>query len=135
MYIKVPAREGRHSKALIALFQGGVVLVFVILLGAFWNFQVGQHERFLEMAENNHQRRLSLRAPRGVLFDRNDRVLVENRHSLNISLVRERVSDLNETLRRLSEVVAVKDVNPAIVEAVAPKLIDVLPTVKELFAN
>ena len=109
MYIKVPAREGRHSKALIALFQGGVVLVFVILLGAFWNFQVGQHERFLEMAENNHQRRLSLRAPRGVLFDRNDRVLVENRHSLNISLVRERVSDLTETLRRLSEVVAVNE--------------------------
>ena len=109
MYIKVPAREGRHSKALIALFQGGVVLVFVILLGAFWNVQVGQHEKFLQMAENNHQRRLSLRAPRGVLFDRNDRVLVENRHSLNISLVRERVSDLTETLRRLSEVVAVNE--------------------------
>ena len=109
MYIKVPVREGRHSKALIASFQGVVVLVFVILLGAFWNFQVGQHERFLEMAENNHQRRLSLRAPRGVLFDRNDRVLVENRHSLNISLVRERVSDLTETLRRLSEVVAVNE--------------------------
>ena len=109
MYIKVPAREGRHSKMLIALFQGVVVLVFVILLGAFWNVQVGQHEKFLQMAENNHQRRLSLRAPRGVLFDRNDRVLVENRHSLNISLVRERVSDLTETLRRLSEVVAVNE--------------------------
>lgn len=109
MYIKVPVREGRHSKALIALFQGAVVLVFVILLGAFWNFQVGQHERFLQMAENNHQRHLSLRAPRGVVFDRNDRVLVENRHSLNISLVRERVSDLTETLRRLSEVVAVNE--------------------------
>ena len=109
MYIKVPVREGRHSKALIALFQGAVVLVFVILLGAFWNVQVGQHEKFLQMAENNHQRRLSLRAPRGVLFDRNDRVLVENRHSLNISLVRERVSDLTETLRRLSGVVAVHE--------------------------
>ena len=109
MYIKVPVREGRHSKALIALFQGAVVLVFVILLGAFWNFQVGQHERFLQMAENNHQRHLSLRAPRGVLFDRNDRVLVENRHSLNISLVRERVSDLTEILGRLSKVVAVNE--------------------------
>ncbi len=33
------------------------------------------------MAENNHQRTLALRAPRGVLFDRNGKVLVENRHS------------------------------------------------------
>jgi len=31
--------------------------------------------------------------------------------------------------------VAVNEVNPAIVDAVAPKLIDVLPTVKELFAS
>mgnify|MGYP001263787615 CR=1 FL=1 len=107
MYIKVPVREAQHSKVLIAVFQGAVVLIFVILLGAFWNFQVGQYEKFLQMAENNHQRRLPLRAPRGVLFDRNDRVLVENRHSLNISLVRERVSDLDETLQRLSEVIAV----------------------------
>ena len=36
------------------------------------------HE-FEEMAENNHQRTLALRAPRGVLFDRNGKVLVENR--------------------------------------------------------
>ena len=107
MYIKVPAQEGRHTKSLIALFQGAVVLFFLILLGAFWSFQVGQYEKFLQMAENNHQRRLPLRAPRGVVFDRNDRVLVENRHSLNISLVRERVSDLNDTLARLSEVVGV----------------------------
>ena len=32
-------------------------------------------------------------------------------------------------------VVAAKDVSPAIVEAVAPKAIDVLPTVNELLAN
>ena len=107
MYIKVPAQEARHTRSLVALFQGAVVLLFVVLLGAFWNFQVGQYEKFFQMAENNHQRRLPLRAPRGVVFDRNDRVLVENRHSLNISLVRERVSDLNETLARLSEVVGV----------------------------
>jgi len=109
MYIKVPVQEERRAKSLIALFQGAVVLVFVMLLGAFWHFQVGQHEKFLQMAENNHQRRLSLRAPRGVIFDRNDRVLVENRHSLNISLVRERVTDLNQTIARLSEVVAVNE--------------------------
>ena len=46
------------------------------------------------MAENNHQRTLALRAPRGVLFDRDGRVLVENRHSFSISIVREHTKDL-----------------------------------------
>ena len=46
---------------------------------SFWYFQVVQHAKFEELAENNHQRTLALRAPRGVMFDRNGRVLVENR--------------------------------------------------------
>ena len=45
------------------------------------------------MAENNHQRTLALRAPRGVVFDRDGRVLVENRHSYSISIVREHTKD------------------------------------------
>ena len=55
-----------------------------------------------EMAENNHQRTLALRAPRGVLFDRNGRVLVENRDSFNISIVREHTKDLDRTIRLLA---------------------------------
>ena len=46
------------------------------------------------MAESNHQRTLALRAPRGVLFDRNGTVLVENRNSFTISIVREDTKDL-----------------------------------------
>ena len=85
-------------------FQVGVALVFGALVVTFWNFQVGQHARFSEMAENNHQRTLNLRAPRGVVFDRNGRVLVENRYSLNLSLVREQVSDLEQALVLLADV-------------------------------
>ena len=77
------------TEFLLRLFQVSVALIFTVLAVSFWNFQVGQHARFSEMAENNHQRTLALRAPRGVVFDRDGRVLVENRYSLNISLVRE----------------------------------------------
>ena len=59
------------------------------------------------MAENNHQRTLTLRAPRGVVFDRDGRVLVENRYSLNISLVREQVSDLERSLVLLGDVTGI----------------------------
>ncbi len=56
------------------------------------------------MAENNHQRTLALRAPRGMLFDRNGKVLVENRHSFTISIVREHSKDLDQTARLLARV-------------------------------
>ena len=54
------------------------------------------------MAENNHRRRLPLPAPRGVLFDRNGKVLVENQNTFNIALDREQSGNIDETLRILA---------------------------------
>ena len=99
--------ERDNSRRLLLVFRIGAALVFVVLAISFWNFQIGQHARFSEMAENNHQRTLPLRAPRGVVFDRDGRVLVENRYSLNISLVRERVEDLDEGLSLLARVTSI----------------------------
>jgi penicillin-binding protein 2 len=82
---------------------------FAILVCSFWFLQVAQGEKFKEMAENNHQRLLPLRAPRGVMFDRHDRILVENRNAFNISILREHSKDLNQTIRRLSEVTGVDE--------------------------
>src|SRR5690606_27007657 len=51
-----------------------------------------------------------LRAPRGVVFDRNGRVLVENRYSFTIAIVREQLHDIEQTVARLA---AVTDTDPA----------------------
>ena len=104
MYDGLVPADRDNSRQLLLAFQIGAVLVFIVLAVSFWNFQIGQHTRFSEMAENNHSRTLPLRAPRGVVFDRDGRVLVENRYSLNISLVRERVEDLDEALGLLARV-------------------------------
>ena len=96
----------RVAVRLVAL-QVGVVVAFAALAISFWFLQIVQHAKFKEMAENNHQRTLALRAPRGVLFDRNGKVLVENRLSFNISIVREHTKDLNRTIRLLAAVAGV----------------------------
>jgi penicillin-binding protein 2 len=100
--IPPPSRDALRTGALLALLQHAAVLIFVALLVSFWHVQIGQHERFLALAENNHQRRLALRAPRGAVLDRDGQVLVENRHSLNISLVREQVDDIDAWIARLA---------------------------------
>ncbi|MCA1586837.1 MAG: penicillin-binding protein 2, partial [Acidobacteria bacterium] len=96
--------DRRRLAERVTLLRVGVFVTFVLLTGGFWFFQVVQHAMFKEMAENNHQRTLPLRAPRGVIYDRAGRVLVENRHSLNISIVREHTKDLDGTIRLLAEV-------------------------------
>ena len=104
-----PSRDVRRTRALLALFQHAAVLIFVALLVSFWHVQIGQHERFLAMAESNHQRRLFLRAPRGAVLDRDGDVLVENRHSLNISVAREQVDDLEAWIERLARTTGVDE--------------------------
>ncbi|HET6320126.1 MAG TPA: penicillin-binding transpeptidase domain-containing protein, partial [Chloroflexota bacterium] len=93
----------------LTMLQVAVVAGFVLLAGTFWFFQIIQHEQFREMAENNHQRELALRAPRGVLFDRDGRVLVENRPAFNVSIVRLRTTDLDRTIRMLAAVARVDE--------------------------
>lgn len=79
-------------------------VAFVLMAVFFWRLQVLQHVKYEEMAANNHLKTVPLRAPRGVVFDRNGRVLVENRYSFTIAIVREQIKDLDQTVRRLAAV-------------------------------
>jgi len=85
----------------LSILQYVLCVLFALLAVSFWVLQIVQHQKFEEMAENNRQRTLALRAPRGVVFDRNLHVLVENRQSFSISIDRERTSNMNQTIRRL----------------------------------
>src|SRR3954466_9083714 len=98
-----PEARRRVGNRLTAL-QYMVAVIFSVLAVSFWVLQVVQHAKFAELAENNNQRTLALRAPRGVVFDRDGQVLVENRHSYSISIVREHTKDLNRTVRLLASV-------------------------------
>jgi penicillin-binding protein 2 len=102
--------DRRRITVRLMVLQAAVVVTFAALAISFWFLQVVEGTKFEEMADNNYQRTLALRAPRGVLFDRNGKVLVENRHSFNISIVREHTKDLDRTIRLLADVAGL-DVN------------------------
>jgi penicillin-binding protein 2 len=93
----------------IAVLRVAMVAVFALLAGCFWFFQIVHHARFLEMAENNHQRELPLRAPRGIVYDRHGHVLVENRPAFNVSIVRLHTINMDRTIRLLSGVAGVDE--------------------------
>ena len=108
-----PIEDRRSLTIRLVVLQVSFAVIFAILAFSFWYLQVVQNEKFNELAENNHQRTIALRAPRGVMFDRNGEVLVENRSSFTISIVREHTKDLDRTIRVLSEVAGL---DPKVVE-------------------
>ena len=101
--------DRRRIAVRLSVLQYGLIVVFTALAVSFWVLQVVQHAKFKEMAENNIQRTLALRAPRGVVFDREGRVLVENRHAFSISIVREHTTDLKRTIRVLSQMLGLDE--------------------------
>ena len=101
--------DRRHATIRLTILQYATVAIFSVLAVGFWVMQVVEHAKFEEMAENNHQRTLALRAPRGIVFDRNLHVLVENRRSYSISIVREHTKDLNRTVRLLASVMGLDE--------------------------
>src|ERR1051325_5391964 len=70
-----------------------------------YGLQVVRGGRYAEIAENQRRRRLPIPAPRGVIFDREGRVLVDSRPIYNVILSREDVKgkDLSSLVEPLAE--------------------------------
>jgi len=99
------AYEDRQNlQTRLVWFRIGAIAIFVLMAGVFWVRQVLQYAEYRDQAERNHTRTITLQAPRGVVFDRNGQVLVQNRRSFRIAIVREQTPMLDETIRNLARV-------------------------------
>jgi penicillin-binding protein 2 len=104
MQVTQSNEDRRQITIRLLVLQFGIGALFCALVFGFWYFQVVQYENFKELAENNNQRTIPLRAPRGIMFDRDNKVLVLNRSSFTISIVREHTKDLDRTVQVLAQV-------------------------------
>jgi penicillin-binding protein 2 len=93
---KVP--QGRLS-----LFSYLSAFFVVLLLIGFWKLQVMQSEHFSDLAEKNGIRAISIIAPRGVMLDREGRVLVDSYPSFSILLLRDNPKLLEKSLPQIEE--------------------------------
>jgi len=80
-----------------------VALILAILLVGLWRLQVLNAESFRSLAEANRIRKVPILAPRGKLFDREGRLLVDNYPSVSCYLLREQVKDLDADLPLISK--------------------------------
>jgi penicillin-binding protein 2 len=102
--------DRRSSQGRLAVLRVAAIACFGLLAIGFWMIQVLGYTKYKEIAENNYLRTIPLRAPRGVLFDRNGARLVENRDSFTIAIIRERSANIAEAVHRLALAVGVDEV-------------------------
>jgi penicillin-binding protein 2 len=72
--------------------------LLVAIATGFWFVQLVQGDYYRELAENNRLRKLPIKAPRGLIYDRKGRLLVENVPSYNLMLDRSRSGSLERSL-------------------------------------
>jgi penicillin-binding protein 2 len=95
--------SSQNLRARLRFIQALVVLILSVLGVRLYVLQVVRGQRYAEIAENQRRRRLPIPAPRGVIFDREGRVLVDSRPIYNVILSREDVKDLHSLIEPLSD--------------------------------
>jgi penicillin-binding protein 2 len=81
--------DPKFASGKIAVFQYGIVGVFLFLIAGFWNLQVRNPDVYSERAESNRIKAVPIVAPRGKILDRDGSVIVDNHSSYSVLLSRE----------------------------------------------
>src|ERR1700754_3737025 len=93
---KIPALK-------LTVVQYVIVAVLAVLITGLWRLQILGATNYRELAEANRVRKVPILAPRGKLFDREGRLLVDNYPSVSCYLLREQVKDLGADLPLISK--------------------------------
>ncbi len=84
---------------------GAMVVISALVLtlvGRLVYLQIWRHDYYVELSQGNRVRLDPIPASRGLILDRNGRVLADNEPAYQLELIREQVPDLDDTLRRLA---------------------------------
>ncbi|SEB56259.1 penicillin-binding protein 2 [Terriglobus roseus] len=87
------SRDGKISATKLAAAQYVITAVLVVLVIGLWRLQVLGAANYRLLAEANRVRKVPILAPRGRLFDREGRLLVDNYSSVTCFLLREQLRD------------------------------------------
>lgn len=98
-------REHREDLVRRVRLLSGLAVGVLLLIGiTFWSVQVVHGDYYRSLAENNRLRKLPVRAPRGLIYDIEGRLMVENVPSYDLLIDRSRALDIDDSVRFASEI-------------------------------
>ncbi|MBM3803133.1 MAG: penicillin-binding protein 2 [Acidimicrobiia bacterium] len=102
MALKDFYEDKKFVQARIEVIRVAAILVFLFLLAGLWNLQILNRGYYNDLAEKNQVRSITLVAPRGKILDRNGQILVDNRPSFTLSVIREHLSSIGNAIELLA---------------------------------
>ncbi len=86
-----------------------VEILFVLLLFYYWKVQILDHRNYWRLSEANQKREVILPAPRGLIYDRGETILVENIGSFKTSIIRENCQNFDKSCRDTSRLLNLEE--------------------------
>lgn len=98
--------DGPKNKAFVSL--GVLSVIAAALFIRLWQIQVMDHPTYYRLAQINSAQSMSLLAPRGLIYDRNGNVLVNNKAVFSVYILQSELKDRKKTLQLLAPLVSMK---------------------------
>ncbi|HWR75595.1 MAG TPA: penicillin-binding protein 2 [Thiobacillus sp.] len=100
-------RELARFHGRLKLGAAFVSLLAAVLLARAFYLQIVQHEHYVERAESNRISRVPTAPNRGLILDRNDRILAENYSAYTLELTRAQTHNLEATLAEVGKLIEI----------------------------
>src|ERR1039458_5396090 len=98
MYSGIGSRGEKLSTLKLTVVQYGILLMMLALAAGLWRLQVLRVDDYRLQAEQNRVRKVPVMAADGKLFDRENRLIVDNYPSVSCFLVREAARNVDDDL-------------------------------------
>jgi len=82
---------------------------FSVLLTRFYSLQIVHYDNYATLSDQNRIQVRPIPPNRGLVYDNNGALLADNRPTMTLTLVKERVGDLEETLEKISRIVSISE--------------------------
>ena len=95
-------RTYQRRKMLVVLLM--MTFMLAVLLARMWYIMVSRSQYYKERADDLHERERSIKAERGIIYDRNGVALATNQSVCTISVIHNQITDSEKVIQVLSEI-------------------------------
>ena len=84
-----------------------MILCFAIVLGRLWYLQIYNGDQLYRYSLENSLRKENIQAERGIIFSRNNEILVENIPGFDVIITPQYLKEPEETIAKLSKIISI----------------------------
>ena len=107
--LKDPYTEKRIFATRVVVAGLIVALLLALLIVRYFSLQITQHDTYRTQSDRNRVQLQPVPPKRGLIYDRNGVLLAENRPSYSLTIIKERVDDLDNTIALLQQLIDIDD--------------------------